>query len=615
MLMTQLCRCCEFWRINRPINNMECCGAPSSRVASTASLPQLADDVDFSGPVKTRECKDVFILMVFSVFAVYMVCVAIAAASRRDYARLTHRMDSHGNLCGLDNRHKKLFGVPLSGQDMRGKLMVEEKLDASKQRTTWECVDKCTVGPMKRTGSFRVCDSTRPGVPHHLLRNSEIEIVASDIIWRLREIAFVVLIGIGHTILWMLCLRFLAAVFVWIIMGIAAAGSLAITIALWLKWNRSVWSYITDEKEVKIASFELYKVWWIVALTIVTTLTVILIILIISISKRVQLVTTLFTEAGRALGDMPVLFIQPFITALTVTLISSLWLLGLVSILSVAHCYISDEHNDSVMFKPDDFFLTMAPFYLIFFLWLVQIVLNCQNFVVAASVSSWYFTRHKTQMSSPVLESAEFLVAYHMGSVTYGSLLLAIVEPIRALVTGAHLAVAPKVRSCLRLETCWTMCCRCLDYFPMYISKNAFIVMAVHGLSFRTSARRAQRLLARHRAQLSAIDSVADFLLFLTKLAVAVPAVFCGVWTITDSLTTVNVWVPLFAGGFISYYVADSCISVYEMTIDTLFLCFCEDNERNDGFSRPFFMSEALRDFMEESKEDLVATRITGTTP
>ncbi|CAN8001373.1 unnamed protein product [Ixodes hexagonus] len=592
---------------------MQCCGPPSSRVQSTASLPQLPDDVDFSGPVKTRECKDVFILMFFSVFAVYMVCVAIAAASRRDYARLTHRMDSHGNLCGLDNRHKKLFGVPLSGQDMRGKLMVEEKLDAAKQVSTWECVETCTVGLMKLTGSFRVCDSSRADVPYFLSQNSEIELVASDLIWRLRDIAFVVLIGIGHTIVWMLCLRFLPGVFVWVIMFAAATGSVAVTVALWLKWNRSVWSYVTDEKEVKISTFELYKTWWLVALTVVTTMTVIIVLIIISISKRAQLITTLFLEAGRALGDMPVLFIQPFITAVTVAIISSLWLLGLVSILSVAHSYISAEKNGSVLFKPDQFFLTMTPFYLVFFLWLVQIVLNCQNFVVAASVSSWYFTRHKTQMSSPVLESAEYLIAYHMGSVTYGSLLLAIVEPIRALVIGVHLVVGRKTSLCPRLEKCWSACCRCFDYLLTHISKNAFIVTAIHGFSFITSARRAQKLLRRHRAQLSAVDSVADFLLFLTKLAVAVPAVFCGVWIITESLTTVNVWVPLFAGGFISYYVADSCISVYEMTIDTLILCFCEDSERYDGLARPYFMSEALRDFMQESKEDLVTTRITDT--
>ncbi|KAH7973749.1 hypothetical protein HPB49_004827 [Dermacentor silvarum] len=87
------------------------------------SLPEQGNEdvTDFRKPDHVRECKDVFSLMVFSVFAVYMVCVAIAAASRRDYVRLLHHADSYGNLCGLDNRNQRLIGVPLSGQDMRGK--------------------------------------------------------------------------------------------------------------------------------------------------------------------------------------------------------------------------------------------------------------------------------------------------------------------------------------------------------------------------------------------------------------------------------------------------------------------------------------------------------------
>jgi len=30
------------------------------------------------------------------------------------------------------------------------------------------------------------------------------------------------------------------------------------------------------------------------------------------------------------------------------------------------------------------------------------------------------------------------------------------------------------------------------------------------------------------------------------------------------------------------------------MAIDTIFLCFCEDCEQNDGLNRPYFMSRGL---------------------
>ncbi len=42
-----------------------------------------------------------------------------------------------------------------------------------------------------------------------------------------------------------------------------------------------------------------------------------------------------------------------------------------------------------------------------------------------------------------------------------------------------------------------------------------------------------------------------------------------------------------------SYSIADVFFDVYEMAVDTVFLCFLEDVERNDGSEeRPYFMSK-----------------------
>ena len=31
-----------------------------------------------------------------------------------------------------------------------------------------------------------------------------------------------------------------------------------------------------------------------------------------------------------------------------------------------------------------------------------------------------------------------------------------------------------------------------------------------------------------------------------------------------------------------------------QMAVDTIFLCFCEDSDRNDGVERPYYMSTGL---------------------
>lgn len=39
------------------------------------------------------------------------------------------------------------------------------------------------------------------------------------------------------------------------------------------------------------------------------------------------------------------------------------------------------------------------------------------------------------------------------------------------------------------------------------------------------------------------------------------------------------------------------------MAIDTIFICFCEDYNSNDGLSRPYFMSKDLMEFVRNSKK------------
>lgn len=45
------------------------------------------------------------------------------------------------------------------------------------------------------------------------------------------------------------------------------------------------------------------------------------------------------------------------------------------------------------------------------------------------------------------------------------------------------------------------------------------------------------------------------------------------------------------------------------MAIDTIFLCFCEDSERNDGITRPYYMSKGLMEFVENSSKALAALK------
>jgi hypothetical protein len=66
-------------------------------------------------------------------------------------------------------------------------------------------------------------------------------------------------------------------------------------------------------------------------------------------------------------------------------------------------------------------------------------------------------------------------------------------------------------------------------------------------------------------------------------------------WYYTDNPLN-YVAASVFVIVIIGYVVSSMFLYVYDMAIDTIFLCFCEDCERNDGSAeRPYRMSKALQ--------------------
>lgn len=71
--------------------------------------------------------------------------------------------------------------------------------------------------------------------------------------------------------------------------------------------------------------------------------------------------------------------------------------------------------------------------------------------------------------------------------------------------------------------------------------------------------------------------------------------------------------IPIIVCGLFAFLVCHCFLTVYEMTIDTIFLCFCEDCERNDGITRPYYMSRGLLEFVQNSKQTLDAESMSKT--
>jgi len=122
----------------------------------------------------------------------------------------------------------------------------------------------------------------------------------------------------------------------------------------------------------------------------------------------------------------------------------------------------------------------------------------------------------------------------------------------------------------------------------------------------------------RNLVRVVVLDSVVDFLLFLGKLVIVILTgvasymAFSGqIPDIRDDIPTLNYFfTPVVFIVIGSYFIASSFFGVYNMAVDTLFLCFLEDLERNDGsIEKPYYMSKSLKQILGKMEKTVNESR------
>ncbi|XP_052862556.1 choline transporter-like 2 isoform X1 [Anopheles cruzii] len=234
------------------------------------------------------------------------------------------------------------------------------------------------------------------------------------------------------------------------------------------------------------------------------------------------------------------------------------------------------------------------------FFWGICFVSAFSQMVLAFTFATWYWTRQKSRLPFFVLtRGVTRTIFFHLGTLAFGSLIIAICKIIRAILEYVDHKLKKFDNGVTRAILC---CCRCffwcLESFLKFLNTNAYIMCAIYGTNFCSSARDAFGLLTRNILRAIALDKVTGFLFFLSKLLLA-----CGMAAVTYTFfdsdipkTPLNYpFVPATLVFIGTYIIASIFFSVYSVAVDTLFLCFLEDCERNDGSAeRPFFMSKSL---------------------
>uniref|UniRef100_A0A8C5BQ89 Choline transporter-like protein n=1 Tax=Gadus morhua TaxID=8049 RepID=A0A8C5BQ89_GADMO len=251
------------------------------------------------------------------------------------------------------------------------------------------------------------------------------------------------------------------------------------------------------------------------------------------------------------------------------------------------------------------------------FLWCVNFVIALGQCTLAGAFASYYWAFSKPSDIPYFPLSSAFIrtLRYHVGSLAFGALILTLVQIVRILLEYIDHKTRSAQNPCARFLMCCLKCCFwCLEKFIKFLNRNAYIMIAVYGKNFCVSAKNAFFLLMRNIIRVVVLDKVTDLLLFFGKLlvvgGVAVLSFFFFSGRIPlpgETFRSENLnyyWMPIITVAIGSYLIAHGFFSVYNMCVDTLFLCFLEDLERNDGSQeRPYYMSKNLMKILNKSNK------------
>ncbi|XP_045575097.1 choline transporter-like protein 4 [Salmo salar] len=482
---------------------------------------------------------------------------------------------------------------------------------------------------------------------------------ASSWYWILLGLMLALLVSV----VFLLLLRYLAIVLVWILMvGLLVVGGYGIwhCYSEYYHFSTSKLKFGDLSFNTNISVYLQVKETWLAFLIILCVWESILILVLSCLRRRLSVAVSLMEESSRVVGYLMSTLLYPLFTFVLLVVCVAYWgMTSLYLVTSGAPLYrvvsLSDPSvdqcsriNGSETCKPQTFNSSAYPycpsvrciffryddtglfqqnlvylqvFNVFAFLWCVNFVIALGQCTLAGTFASYYWAFSKPAEISPFALSQCFIrtLQYHVGSLAFGAVLLTCFQLVRLVLEYLNRKTRGSQSACGRfLLNCLRCCFWCLEYFLKILNRNAYIMIAIYGESFCVSAKNAYSLLMRNIGRVVLLDRVTDMLIFFGKLlVVALVGVlafffFSGQIRLPGDTFQAEMlnyyWVPILTVMAGAYLIAQGFFSVYSMCIDTLFICFLEDLERNDGtMQKPYYMSRNLMRILRKPKPFVTA--------
>jgi len=430
-------------------------------------------------------------------------------------------------------------------------------------------------------------------------------------------------------------LRCCGECFIWTCLALVGVGGAFIGAALIYKAN--------DVKD-SIGSQGADAMYWTGVIALILDL--LFIITMCCLRKRIELAVELVGEASRALGALVWLIFFPFLHLVLLIGFFTFWIIVLMYIFSVNKetqedipsdpssiqtCVIPKSLADlygTGTFLDEDWDQSVVEnvlWYHIFMgFWFYEFLHYWGYMVKAGAYAEWYFSpwvddgnfdKKEMNTSTPILNNVWRVTRYHLGTIAFGSLIIAIINTIRAALMYAlgktedsEWSIAKCIYSCLQCILSCIECC--IDK----INKDGFIFTIIYGMPFCPASVKAFDMNMAHLADVGAVTIVSSIFIRMGKVVITVVTTGVLLFAIQylgifDDHALSSLMLPFAAISIISWGIASVFLDIFETGIETIFVCYIAeiDNGGNKKFAHP-----DLTGIFDRNSEDsaVVATKM-----
>lgn len=346
-------------------------------------------------------------------------------------------------------------------------------------------------------------------------------------------------------------------------------------------------------------------------------------VVFVALHQQILLSCSILEEASKVVQAAPQILLIPLVQSVFMVLLTVLFtfvsvnvytstspMTSLTGVVIAVSPEASATLQSSVVYQPDDY-RGVGQFYTIFmWLWTTGALHASATCLIALVAGQWFWSApgdHKYVPVDATRWSVWTMLRYHMGSVFFGSFLIALVQFSRFILNLAEKRLR-KITQSSELVHVLLCVAECLLAFyeriVRYVTKHAYVTMALLGRPLISSARVAFDLLLGD-VKVMLVDMISDVMISVGKFVIVGFTLIMGfVWmrqhatiasTDTSDSEDQNFIVVLVVLAILAYFITSLFATVFHVSVDTILLSYCLDQRICGGAYTP----DALRAFVE----------------